>query len=141
MKKLLALALLSLALPLAAKAQLVTNVTFKITVDVINTGVSTNSINTTLKFDSSGKNDALRVQGWIFAYQAYTNSIGTNTPVAFEALIKQRLKDISDNYANQVQATLNAARLDALKLLLTVNSDKLANSDYNALDAVIAKGQ
>lgn len=139
MKTLLTLTLALLCLPFTGQAQTVTNVTIKVTVDVINTGVSTNSVNSTLKFDSANKNDLLRNQGWAFAYGAYVTAQGTNTPVAFENYVKQQVKALSDNYAGQVQQAQNAATLTALTKLLTLNFDLLSISDISNLQTIAAK--
>lgn len=128
--KTLLLALTLVTCSLSTQAQSITNVTLRFTI---------NGANTTLNIDSSAKKDAARLAGLTFAYGSYTNAQGTNSPLVFDAWLKNNYLDLIESYRVQKQQNDNAARIAALTLILSTKADALVNSDYTALDAIIAK--
>lgn len=133
MKKLLVIAFLA-TVALAAKAQTFTNITVKTTVDVIVTGVSTNSANSTLSLVGNGtKKDQNRINGWAFTFAQYRASGGTN---AFEAWLKTDFQDRADEYSKTKQSKDNAALAATINTLLTQKSDLLSTVQMNQLIAI-----
>lgn len=128
MNKLLFIALVALG-GVTAKAQ--TNIAYRITVD---------GVNTSWNYDASGtKKDVARIDGIKYAYGVYTNSIGTNAPLALGAWLKQQHVVFIDNYASQKQEKDNAAIAAKIVSLLTVNADLLSAQDLNSLNTIAAK--
>lgn len=138
MKSLLTIALLALAL--TAQAQTTTNLAIRVQVESI-TGGTTNTTSTNWRLDYGNKNDALRVDGFNFAYASYAAALPTNqVAVAPGVFFKQNLvKPLLDNYAQQKQAADNAVLLQKLTSLLTVNSDQLTAGDLTSLNTIAAK--
>lgn len=138
MKKLLLLSAL-LTMPMVARAQTTTNLTYRIQVETVTAG-ATNTVNTNWRYDAGGtKKDANRLNGVHFAYANYFTTIGTNTPLALGPWLKQQHVVLIDDYANQKQAADNAVTAAKILSLLTINSDLLTTGDLTNLAAIAAK--
>lgn len=135
MKKLLALAIL--VLPLAAKAQTVTNIAWRITVETGTVGGSTNSVNSNLRLDYGVAKDLTRINGWVFVWNAAIASGSTTSTLG--DWIKTDTKDHSDSYAAVKQANDNASLVTKLTSLLLQNPDLLSTSDLTNLQTIAAK--
>jgi len=129
MKKLIILALL-LAGSFVAQAQ--TNVSYRITIDGVNTSWS---------YDINGiVKDQNRIKGLIYAYNVYTNTLATNqVALSMGVWLKSQHVVLVDEYSTQRQIKDNAAAAIKLTSLLTVNSDQLSTADLAALLAIAAK--
>lgn len=124
MKTFLVLLLSSVAL--AAQ----TNIQIRVTVD---------GSNSTINLDSTGsKKDTNRIGGINFAYGVYTNSLGTNAPLAKNVWLRDKLVTIVDDYSNQKQAEDNAVLAVKINMLLTSQSDLLSTVQLNQLIAIAA---
>lgn len=134
MKKLLALALL--ILPIAAKAQTVTNIAWRITVETGTVGGTTNSVNSNLRLDYGVAKDLTRINGWVFAWNVAKASGNTNI---LGDWIKTDTKDRSDQYAAVKQTSDNAVLVQKLTSLLLQNPDLLSASDLSNLNTIAAK--
>lgn len=135
MKKLLAFALL--ILPLAAKAQTVTNIAWRITVEIGTVGGSTNSVNSNLRLDYGVAKDLTRINGWVFAWNTSTASRSTTSTLG--DWIKTDTKDRSDSYAAVKQANDNTSLVAKLTALLLQNPDLLSAADFTNLQTIAAK--
>lgn len=134
MKKLILLALL--VLTLAAKAQTVTNIAWRITVETGTVGGATNSVNSNIRLDYGVAKDLTRINGWVFAWNAAKASGNTNI---LGDWIKTDTKDRSDQYAAVKQASDNTALVQKLTSLLLQNPDLLSASDLSNLNTIAAK--
>lgn len=135
MKKLIALSIFCLGV-LTLKAQTVTNIAYRITVETGTVGGSTNSVNTNLRLDYGTNKDLTRINGFVFAWNAYKASGGTNT---IGDWLKTDVKDRADAYAATKNVADNAALLARLQTLLMSNPDLLSASDLSNLQAIAAK--
>lgn len=143
MKKLLALLVLLTLGTVVSQAQITTNVTLKWTISYV-TATNTNTVNATFNINPGTANrDTNRGLGLTYAYNAYTNSLGTNHLSAdpFETWIKKNYTALVDNYSSQAQSAVNAITAQKITLLLTSESDLLSNSDLSNLATIAAKAQ
>lgn len=134
MKILLTLALLTVAL--AANAQTVTNLAYRVTVETGTVGGTTNSVNYNVRLDYGTAKDLTRINGLVYAWNQYQKSGGTND---LGTWLKQDVKDRSDSYATVKQQVDNAALLAKLQSLLLVNPDLLSASDLSSLNTIASK--
>lgn len=135
MKPLFVSALLFLAIA-TAKAQTVTNIAYRITVETGTVGGSTNSVNTNLRLDYGTAKDLNRINGFVFSWNSYKASGGTNT---LGDWLKTDVKDRADAYAATKNQADNAALLAKLQSLLMANPDLLSASDLSNLQTIAAK--
>lgn len=112
-----------------------TNLTFRITVETISSGV-TNSTVTTLKLDGSTAKDTLLSAGALDAWARYRASGGT---AALDLWLKQDIRDRLMEYARAKLLADNATLVTQLTTLLTSQSDNLSLSDINNLKTIGAK--
>src|SRR5262245_25085752 len=139
MKKLLAIAILTLA-AFTAQGQTTTNIAYTITIETVTAGVTNTANPVTFRYDYGAKKDALRIDGFNFAYGQYCATFGTNAPtLTFKQWVKQVTQALPDEYARQQQQAANAATLAKLSVLLTTQSDLLSTTDLNNLNTIAAK--
>lgn len=134
MKILLVLALA--AFTFAAQAQTVTNLAFRITVETGAVGGTTNIVNTNLRLDYGTAKDLTRINGWVYAWNAYKVAGGTND---LGSWLKTDLKDRADSYAATKQAADYAGLVAKLTSLLLQNPDLLSASDLSSLTTIASK--
>lgn len=134
MKTLLPL-LIFCATVLGAHAQTTTNLAYKITVETVTAGV-TNSVNTSFRYDASGKSDATKIDGYALAFAQYRANGGQQD---FGGWLKIDTTDRARAYAVAKQQADNAALLAKLTALLTANTDLLSASDLTSLNTIAAK--
>lgn len=136
MKRLI-LTLILVALAFTTRAQTVTNITIKSQVDVVVTGVSTNSTTDNLVLTAAGsKKDANRINGLAYAFSQYRANGGK---LALGAWLKQDAADRADGYATAKQQADNSAMLAKLQYLLGPGTDLLTAGDLSNLATIAAK--
>lgn len=135
MKTLIAIAAIAFA-ALSSQAQTVTNLAFRITVETGVVGGTTNSVNTNLRLDYGTAKDLTRINGWVYAWNAYKVAGGTND---LGSWLKTDLKDRADSYAATKQAADHAGLVAKLTSLLLQNPDLLSASDLSTLATIAAK--
>lgn len=125
---------------LTAKAQTTTNISYVITIETVTAGV-TNSLNPiAFRYDYGSKKDAIRIDGFNYAYGQYVATFGTNAPTLnFKQWMKQVTQALPEEYARQQQQAANAATLAKLTVLLSSQSDLLSASDLTSLNTIAAK--
>lgn len=135
MKTLLVLVSIA-AFSIAAQAQTVTNLSFRVTVETGVVGGTTNSVNTTLRLDYGVAKDLTRINGLVYAWNAYRGAGGTND---LGMWLKTDLKDRADSYAATKQSADYAGLVAKLTSLLLQNPDLLSASDLSSLNTIAAK--
>lgn len=133
------LALLTLLLGcFTAQAQLVTNFAVRVTVDIVNTGVSTNTAQTTLniKPDTSAKDKVLS-DGLVWFYNKQKATGETNELSFWSARVhlKDKLKETADMKAREE----SSITLEKISRLLSTDIDLLTTSDLSQLNTIAAK--
>ena len=135
MKKLLLAAALA-AFAFTAQAQTVTNIAWRIQVETGTVGGSTNTVTTNFRYDYGTTKDLLKVNGYVFAWQAYKANGGAND---LNTWLKTDVADRAVSYANAKQTADNSALVQKLTSLLLQNPDLLSNADLNNLQTIAAK--
>lgn len=135
MKTLIAIGLLALSV-LAAKAQTVTNIAWRIQVETGTVGGTTNTVTTNWRYDYGTAKDLVKINGYVFAWNQYQASGGTNT---LNAWLKTDVGDRAKAYADVKTAADNTALLAKLQALLLQNPDLLSASDLASLNTIAAK--
>lgn len=135
MKKLVILAAL-IASAFATQAQTVTNIAWRIQVETGTVGGTTNTVTTNFRYDYGTAKDLLKVNGYVFAWQAYKANGGAND---LNTWLKTDVADRAASYANAKQSADNSATLAKLTSLLTANADLLSASDLASLQTIAAK--
>lgn len=138
MRTKLALSTLLLAC-FTAQAQLVTNFAVRVTVDIVNTGVSTNTVQTTLniKPDTSAK-DRVLSDGIVWFYNRQKALTGETNELSFwtaRTHIKDKFKESADAKAREE----SSLTLEKLSRLLSTDIDLLTASDLSQLNTIAAK--
>lgn len=134
------LALLTILLGcFAAHAQLVTNFIVQVKVDIVNTGVSTNSTQTTLniKPDSSAKDKVLS-DGIVWFYNRQKATANETNELSFwtaRTHIKDKFKESADAKAREE----SSITLEKLSRLLSTDIDLLTAGDLSQLNTIAAK--
>ncbi len=133
MKKLLAITVLAITLSASAG---VTNITFKVTVEIAGTG--TNS--TSLTYNQAGSNkDAKSVDGLVNGYQNIYVALQSGTNAFDNWLAKTMVKDAVQPFITQKAASDFAALKEAIIYILSFEPDVLNGADLTALQAAAAK--
>lgn len=137
MKRLLVILSISLAaFALTAKAQTVTNIAWRIQVERGTVGGSTNTTTTNFRYDYGTAKDLLKVNGFVFAWNQYQASGGTND---LNTWLKTDVSDRAKSYADVKTAADNTALVAKLTTLLLQNPDLLTASDLSSLNTIAAK--
>jgi len=130
--------LILLTASLSAAAQTITNIAIRVTVDVIDVGVSTNTAQTTLTLKASTAKEKVIIDGLAWAYNSALN-VGVTTNTFDFWLAREKIKDDakakSDAY-NRIQSSIT---LDRIQRLLTTDLGTLDASDLAALTTIAAK--
>lgn len=134
MKRILALCLLCFT-SVALKAQMTTNIAWRVTVETVSGG-ATNSVNTNFRYDYGTKKDALKVDGLVLAFNQYKANGGAQD---FGGWLKIDVGDRAQAYAAVKQQADNAALVAKLSALLLSNPDLLSASDLTSLNTIAAK--
>lgn len=134
MKTILTIGLL--AFTLAAKAQTVTNIAWRVQVETGTVGGTTNTTTTNFRYDYGTAKDLVKINGYVFAWSQYQASGGTNT---LNAWIKTDVGDRAKAYGDVKTAADNTALLAKLQALLLQNPDLLSTSDLASLNTIAAK--
>lgn len=133
MKKFLAiLALVTTAI--TVQAQSVTNIAWRVQVEIGTVGGTTNTVTTNFRWDYGGSaRDLNRINGYVYAYN---NAKSTNT---LNQWIKTDVADRADSYAAAKASADYQALLSKLSTLLLSNPDLLSSSDLTSLNTIAAK--
>lgn len=129
--------LLLLLLTLSASAQLVTNIAVRVTADVVNIGVSTNSTQTTLNLKADIAKDRVLIDGVAWDYFSARSNGQTNSFDFYLARVK--IKDDFKITADAKNRAESAATLEKLTRLLTTEIDLLTAGDLSSLSTIAAK--
>lgn len=135
MKTVIAIALLSIS-SLAAFGQTVTNIAWRVQVETGTVGGSTNTVTTNFRYDYGTAKDLLKINGYVFAWNQYQSSGGTNS---LSAWLKTDVGDRAKSYADVKTAADNTVLLAKLQSLLLQNPDLLSASDLTSLNTIAAK--
>lgn len=139
MKNLLLYSLCLLLFNSWASAQLVTNIAIRVTVDVINTGIITNSSQATLNLDSGTGKDLYAIRGFNDAWARNKQANGTNA-TTFVVFCRQEIKDRAVvPLARENQSTeQQASAIQLLPQIISVRWDDLTQTQRNQLAAIAA---
>lgn len=121
---------------LAANAQTVTNIVWRVQVETGTVGGTTNTVTTNFRYDYGTAKDLLKVNGYVFAWNTYKASGGTND---LNVWLKTDVADRAASYAAVKQAADNTALLAKLQSLLLTNPDLLSASDLSQLNTIAGK--
>lgn len=135
MKTILAIGLLALSV-LAAKAQTVTNIAWRVQVETGTVGGTTNTVTTNWRYDYGTAKDLIKINGYVFAWSQYQASGGTNS---LNTWLKTDVGDRARAYGDVKTAADNTALLAKLQALLLQNPDLLSASDLTSLNTIAAK--
>lgn len=135
MKKLLTIAASLFAA--VAFAQSVTNLSFRVTVEVVTAGVTNSSV-ANLRLDRVNNKENLLTDGALDAFTKYRVAGGV---LALDAWLRQDVRDRLMEYAKAKFQADNAALIAKITQLLTSQTDLLTVGDLNNLTTIGAKAQ
>ena len=119
----------------STQAQSVTNLAFRVTVEVVTAGV-TNSTQSSIRLDDGVKRDKYLLNGALHGYAQYLATGGTNS---LEKFLQQDIKDRLAEYGKVKAALDNQTTAQKITTLLTLNPDLLSSADLNNLATIAAK--
>jgi hypothetical protein len=136
MKTLLSSLLLFMAV--ATTGQTITNIAIRVTVDVVETGVSTNTAQTTLNLKAATQKEQTIITGLAWAHQiALDQGLTTNS---FDFwLAREKIRDDAKAKADAYNRIQSSITLDRIQRLLTTELGTLDASDLAALTIIASK--
>lgn len=135
MKKIIAASIILFAA--AAQAQIVTNVAVRVTIEVVNPFISTNTVQTTLNLSAAVNKEKVMLDGLSWLYDEARKQGATNEYSFFLArtVIKDAIKQNADDYNRSRAIPI----LQDISVLLTTDIDLLNQNDIDKLAEIAAK--